>query len=402
MNILTKGAIAIYKLTKNIIHSLQSMTQRSDKELIQKNLVYEKAKIPDDMQPQINKICKKYSYSPNILESIYYLIRDCCYCMLVIFITLMLRDYVNSIVLFFGYSIVMGTVTTGLWVLGHECGHGAFGRNTLENDFFGFILHSFLLVPYFSWKYSHNKHHKYTNHLILGETHVPLIKNEARLLKKVYNIIGEDAFSIFNIIIHVFFGWPAYLINNETGGRVRYDLKTRIDKNKFKDHFHSNSQVIPKSLGWKVEISTIGCSGTLYGLYYFLGWDSFFWYFGPYIITNVWLVLYTWLQHTHPDVPHYGEDTFTFLRGALSTIDRPYPALIDHLHHHIGTTHVAHHIKYSVPHYRAQAFTKELKIVLKNYYNYDSTSIITALVYTSKTCHYVDGLKGVQKYKCFD
>ena len=23
----------------------------------------------------------------------------------------------------------MGTVCTGLWVLGHECGHGAFGRN---------------------------------------------------------------------------------------------------------------------------------------------------------------------------------------------------------------------------------------------------------------------------------
>ena len=395
-----KAFRVIYNQVRNYKCSLKSINKSNDNELVPKKFFYEKSKIPDDMQRQINKICKKYSHSPNIFESIYYLIRDCCYCMLVIFITLILRDYVNTIILFFGYSIVMGTVTTGLWVLGHECGHGAFGRNTFENDFFGFILHSFLLVPYFSWKYSHKKHHKYTNHLILGETHVPATKKGARLFKKIYNIIGEDAFSILNIFVFFFFGWPGYLFNNNSGGRTMYDLKTKINKNKFRDHFHSKSQVMPNSLGWKVEISTIGCLCTIYGLYYFLGWDSLFWYLGPYLIVNVWLVLYTWLHHTHPDIPHYGSDAFTFLRGALSTIDRPYPALIDHLHHHIGSTHVAHHIKYFIPHYRAKALTKELKIVLGNYYNYDPRPIITALVHTSKTCHYVDGLKGVQKYKC--
>ena len=29
-------------------------------------------------------------------------------------------------------------------------------------------------------------------------------------------------------------------------------------------------------------------------------------YVGPYMVTNAWLVLYTWLQHTDVDVPHYG------------------------------------------------------------------------------------------------
>jgi omega-6 fatty acid desaturase (delta-12 desaturase) len=41
------------------------------------------------------------------------------------------------------------------------------------NDLVGLPLHSFLLVPYYAWKYTHAKHHKYTNHLIHGETHVP-------------------------------------------------------------------------------------------------------------------------------------------------------------------------------------------------------------------------------------
>ena len=42
--------------------------------------------------------------------------------------------------------------------------------------------------------------------------------------------------------------------------------------------------------------------------------------------TNAWLVLYTWLQHNDPSVPQYGEDEWTWVKGALSTIDR---ALID-------------------------------------------------------------------------
>jgi len=33
--------------------------------------------------------------------------------------------------------------------------------------------------------------------------------------------------------------------------------------------------------------------------------------------TNAWLVLYTWLQHTDPSVPQYGEDEWTWVKGAI-------------------------------------------------------------------------------------
>lgn len=49
------------------------------------------------------------------------------------------------------YSVVNGTFATGVWVLGHECGHKAFSENDLLNDILGYILHTPLLVPYFSW-----------------------------------------------------------------------------------------------------------------------------------------------------------------------------------------------------------------------------------------------------------
>ena len=71
-------------------------------------------------------------------------------------------------------------------------------------------------------------------------------------------------------------------------------------------------------------------------------------YGGPYLVINCWLVLYTWLQHTNTDVPHFTDADHTYVKGALHTIDRPYDKLdpigiIDFLHHRIGSTHVAHH-----------------------------------------------------------
>ena len=39
----------------------------------------------------------------------------------------------------------------------------------------GYTIHSLLLVPYFCWQRSHAVHHQFTNHMELGETHVPEI-----------------------------------------------------------------------------------------------------------------------------------------------------------------------------------------------------------------------------------
>ncbi|MGC6483986.1 MAG: fatty acid desaturase [Synechococcus sp.] len=61
----------------------------------------------------------------------------------------------------------------GCWVLAHECGHNAFHPNRRIEGVVGFLLHSALLVPYYSWARSHSVHHAHCNHLEQGETHVP-------------------------------------------------------------------------------------------------------------------------------------------------------------------------------------------------------------------------------------
>ena len=46
---------------------------------------------------------------------------------------------------------LQGAVCTGIWVIAHECGHQAFSKYQLVNDSVGLVMHSCLLVPYFSW-----------------------------------------------------------------------------------------------------------------------------------------------------------------------------------------------------------------------------------------------------------
>jgi omega-6 fatty acid desaturase (delta-12 desaturase) len=49
------------------------------------------------------------------------------------------------------YWFWQGAFATGIWVISHECGHGAFSDSPAVNDGVGLVFHSLLLVPYFSW-----------------------------------------------------------------------------------------------------------------------------------------------------------------------------------------------------------------------------------------------------------
>ena len=50
---------------------------------------------------------------------------------------------------------------------------GLYAATRWIQDGIGFVVHTALLVPYFSWQRSHAVHHARTNHLTQGETHVP-------------------------------------------------------------------------------------------------------------------------------------------------------------------------------------------------------------------------------------
>ncbi|MGC6483987.1 MAG: fatty acid desaturase [Synechococcus sp.] len=99
----------------------------------------------------------------------------------------------------------------------------------------------------------------------------------------------------------------------------------------------------------------------------------------PYLVINLWLTTYILLQHTDQTIPHFSNQTWTWAKGALQTVDRPYGPMLNLLHHGIGSTHVCHHVNSAIPHYNAWRGTALLRQRFPELVRYDSTPIPQAL-----------------------
>lgn len=287
------------------------------------------------------------------------------------------------------YAYVNGTVAVGVWVVAHECGHRAFAPTVKVQDAVGYVLHSALLVPYFSWQRSHAIHHGKTNHLTEGETHVPKRIQTARAAR-AFNArrrFGAKTHGAFTVVSRLGIGWPSYLLIGATGG------EDRGVTNHFWPTRPFSQALFPDRWKAKVKWSSFGVLVTLAFLAWWAiagnAWQVLAVYIGPYLVVNAWLVTYTWLQHTDADIPHYGEDEWSFVRGAFCSVDRPYGTIADFLHHRIGTTHVAHHLDAKIPHYHAAEATVAIKAAFPELYRYNPTPIRKALWEVAKDCHVV-------------
>lgn len=208
------------------------------------------------------------------------------------------------------YSVITGTVAMGLWVLAHECGHGAFSKDKKLQDAVGFVLHSLFLVPYYSWQRSHAVHHRYTNHMELGETHVPedsaidakdKLYDSIELRKNILNQFGDDdgikIWGAFQAFLHLIIGWPAYLLIGATGGPDR-GMTNHYFPYPLSEPKQPKKELFPGNWKEKVYQSDIGVAFVAAGA---LAWaacngvpEMMAIYGGPLIVVNAWLVLYTW------------------------------------------------------------------------------------------------------------
>src|SRR5215467_4497937 len=79
--------------------------------------------------------------------------------------------FVMWVALRFGYwlTLVVAVPAAGflvrLFMIQHDCGHGAFFRHRLANDWAGRVIGVFTLTPYQAWRRSHAIHHASSGHL---------------------------------------------------------------------------------------------------------------------------------------------------------------------------------------------------------------------------------------------
>lgn len=355
-----------------------------------KAMLVEKSDIPT--KSQVRKAVPAHCFQRNTAKSMLYAGISVAQSAACLGLGLLLPMKMATLPLWLAYAAVTGTVWTGMWVVAHECGHGAFSDNRKLQDAVGYILHTALLVPYFSWQRSHAVHHQHTNHITKGETHVPVVVNARPGIENMggeeelrnSRRFGKGAWGSLQLFLHLVIGWPAYLLWGATGGPKYGTSNHFIPVKPF------NTNLWPASWPLKVWRSDMGILGMVTGLCMlaakFGAAKIALLYGSPLLVTNMWLVLYTWLQHTDVDVPHLTNDAFSYMRGAFLTVDRPYGPVFDWLHHKIGSTHVAHHIDCTIPHYHAREATAAIAKAFPKAYLYDPTPVHVALWRVACNC----------------
>ena len=245
-------------------------------------------------------------------------------------------------------------LTSDLQVIGHECGHSAFSPSPYLNDTLGFILHSLLLTPYFSWKSTHRRHHIYANNLAKDHNYVPPQRSTYLSIKRFtanqLDEMTEDSpiVTFTRIVIQQLLGFPWYLLTNITSSQGSLVGKKPSKWILGNSHFLPNGSLFRPEEAHLILLSDIGLGLVFTGLWYaskMVGWQMVaLLYLQPYLWVNHWIVAITYLHHTHPQVPKYEPEAWTFLKGATATVDRNLGFAGKHLMHNIADYHVIHHL----------------------------------------------------------
>ncbi|KAG8766811.1 hypothetical protein FRC12_006633, partial [Ceratobasidium sp. 428] len=245
-----------------------------------------------------------------------------------------------------------GLVFTGIWVIGHECGHGAFSPSRIVCDSIGFILHTALWTPYFSWKISHHRHHSNHASMERDEVYVPQTRSDLNIPSAPHHDIDWDEifgdtpiYTLFMLIRQQVLAFPAYLLMN-VSGQKRYP--------QFTNHFDPNSIIFNKSHRRAVILSNYGILTMILIVYWSCqkyGAISVLKYYGiPWLAVSHWFIMITYLHHTSPLLPHYRNPEWTFQRGAAATIDRDFLGWQGRFFlHDVAHFHVIHHFFPQMP-----------------------------------------------------
>ena len=174
------------------------------------------------------------------------------------------------------------------------------------------------------------------------------------------------------------FGWPSYLFLNIWGPDKHKNVpNSHFDANSALFASRERGDVRESVMWWLAAAGAIVASAIVWGPIPVLAY-----YIVPYMLCNAYLISITLLQHTDTYVPHWHRGEFTFLRGALATVDRSWGWLRDELFHHISDSHVVHHLFSEMPFYNAVKATEILegwkdfqKYRLKDYSNMELATV---------------------------
>jgi len=239
----------------------------------------------------------------------------------------------------FAFSLPAAAFLVRLFLIKHDCGHGAFFRSKFLNDAVGRVIGVLTLTPYDLWRRSHAIHHATTGNLDkrgVGDIDTLTVK-EYRALPRARRI----AYQLYRNPL-IMFG---------LGSAYHFLLRNRL----------------PLGLGgsdWRYWLSAMGTNVAIAAA---AGIMIYLVDFGPFLVVHLPIALMSasigiWLfyvQHQFEDAYWVKDDNWKMQNAALrgsSHYDLPH--VLRWMTANIGVHHV-HHLSSRIPYYRLQQVVRD-------------------------------------------
>ncbi|MFZ7093118.1 fatty acid desaturase [Primorskyibacter sp. 2E233] len=230
-----------------------------------------------------------------------------------------------------GISVVNAAFVLRLFIIQHDCGHGAYFKNRVVGDWLGRFLGVLTLTPYDVWRRTHSIHHSSSGNLGrrgMGDVHT-LTVAEYRELSRFDRLV----YRMYRHPIVLFGLGPSYLffVQNRVPlglmGNTRYWVSAML----------TNAVIV----------------AGLVALVYFGGWAPVFLIYLPSTLlaatAGVWLF---YVQHQFETTHWEAEENWQLHDAALKGSSHyVLPAVLQWLSGNIGIHHV-HHLYSRIPFYR--------------------------------------------------
>lgn len=236
--------------------------------------------------------------------------------------------------------IPTGAFLVRLFLIQHDCGHGAFFRNRQVNDWVGRILGIFTMTPYHVWKRSHALHHAGSGNLDkrgIGDISTLTVKEY-----KARSFWGRVTYQAYRNPITLFVIGPAY----------QFLLRNRLPQ-----QYDGNSK--------EYWISTMGTNAMIAlvagVMMYFAGFGEFLAIQIPITLVassiGVWLF---YVQHQFEATEWDYSENWEIQDAAFhGSSHYDLPAILRWASANIGVHHV-HHLNSKIPFYRLPQVLKDL------------------------------------------
>ncbi|KAE8655038.1 Omega-6 fatty acid desaturase, endoplasmic reticulum [Hibiscus syriacus] len=162
---------------------------------------------------------------------------------------------------------------------------------------------------------SMRRHHAYSDYQWVDDT-VGLILHSALLIPSIKwraKYLNDTLGRFFSVTIQPTLGWPLYLMFNVVGRP--YDG--------FACHYNPYGPIYNDCERLQIYVSDVGVLAVAYRLYHLILAKGLAWvicvYGVPLLIVNAFLVMITYLKHTHPALSHYDSSKRDWLRGFYSS-----------------------------------------------------------------------------------